>query len=59
MSGVFFDAMHAENYSVPVPELVAVKSRGHFHPELSVMASVLFAFGLLGLAAYEFRTMDY
>ena len=59
MSGVFFDAMHAENYSVPVPELVAVKSRGQFHPELSVIASIVFAFGLLGLAAYEFRTMDY
>ena len=30
-----------------------------FHPELSVLASLLFAVGLLSLAAYEFRTMDY
>ena len=28
-------------------------------PELSVLASVLFAAGVLGLAAYEFRETDY
>lgn len=59
MSGVFFDAMRAQEYSAPVPELAAVKSRGGFYPEMSLAASLLFAVGLLGLAAYEFRHMDY
>jgi ABC-type transport system involved in multi-copper enzyme maturation permease subunit len=59
LSGIFFEAMKAGEYSTPVPELRAVQEKGAFHPELSVMASLLFAVGLLSLAAYEFRTMDY
>ena len=59
MSGIFFEAMKARDYSTPVPELNAVQAKGAFHPELSVFASLLFALGLLSLAAYEFRTMDY
>jgi hypothetical protein len=59
MSGIFFDAMKAKEYSAPVPELQAVQKRGAFHPELSVATSLLFAMGLLALAAYEFKKMDY
>jgi len=59
LSGIFFESMRAGGYSTPVPELRAVQEKGAFHPELSVVASLLFAVGLLGLAAYEFRTMDY
>ena len=59
LSGIFFDAMRAKDYSAPVPELKAVQDRGAFHPEMSVVASLLFAVGLLGLAAYEFKKMDY
>lgn len=59
MSGIFFDAMRAKDYSAPVPELKAVQDRGAFHPEMSVAASLLFALGLLALAAYEFKKMDY
>jgi ABC-type transport system involved in multi-copper enzyme maturation permease subunit len=59
MSGIFFDAMKAGEYSMPVAELTAVQTKGAWHPELSVLSSVLFAAGLLALAAYEFRTMDY
>jgi len=59
LSGIFFEAMNAKDYSVPVPELAKVQEKGAFHPELSVVASLLFAVGLLALAAYEFRTMDY
>jgi ABC-type transport system involved in multi-copper enzyme maturation permease subunit len=59
MSGIFFEAMNAGAYSTPVPELAMVQEKGAFHPELSVAASLLFALGLLALAAYEFRTMDY
>ncbi|HEY2909977.1 MAG TPA: ABC transporter permease subunit [Gemmataceae bacterium] len=59
MSGLFFDAMKANEVSLPVPELEAMQKRGALHPELSVVASLLFAVGLLALAAYEFKTMDY
>jgi ABC-type transport system involved in multi-copper enzyme maturation permease subunit len=59
MSGIFFDTMNAGSYSVPVPELSAAKGKGAFHPELSVVASLVFAVGALAVAAYEFRTQDY
>lgn len=59
LSGIFFEAMNAKDYSIPVPELAKMQEKGAFHPELSVLASLLFAAGLLSLAAYEFRTMDY
>lgn len=59
MSGIFFEAMNAKDYSAPVPELEAIQAKGAFHPELSVVASLLFGVGVLALAAYEFRTMDY
>ena len=59
LSGIFFDAMRAKDYSAPVPELKAVQDRGAFHPEMSVVVSLLFAVGLLALAAYEFKRMDY
>ena len=59
MSGIFYDALKAQNFSAPVPELEAVKERGAFYPALSVAASLLFAVGVLALAANEFRTMDY
>jgi ABC-type transport system involved in multi-copper enzyme maturation permease subunit len=59
MSGVFFDAMKAANYSTPVPQLEAIKDKGLFRPELSILASMAFAAGLLSIAAYEFRKTDY
>jgi len=59
MSGIFFDAMKAKNYSAPVPEFQAVQRRGAFHPELSILSSLLFAIGLLTLAAHELTKTDY
>lgn len=59
MGGVFFDAMKAENYAAPVPELVAAKARGDFHPGLAVVTSLAFAAAVLAVAGYEFRHMDY
>jgi ABC-type transport system involved in multi-copper enzyme maturation permease subunit len=59
MSGVFFDAMNASDYSAPVPEIVAIKAAGKFFPELSMLASLAFAAVVLAIAAYEFRKMDY
>jgi ABC-type transport system involved in multi-copper enzyme maturation permease subunit len=59
LSGIFFDALNAGTHSTPVPELDAAKAKGAFHAELSVLASGAFAVGLLAVAAYEFRKMDY
>jgi hypothetical protein len=59
MSGIFFDAMTGAEHSTPVPQMAAVKAKGQFYPELSVLTSLLFAAGILALAVYEFRTTDY
>jgi ABC-type transport system involved in multi-copper enzyme maturation permease subunit len=59
LSGLFFDALRARDFSVPVPELEAVNARGLFQPELAVLTSLAFAAGVLALAAYEFRKTDY
>lgn len=59
MNQLFFDSMDAKAYSTPIPEMAAVKAKGQFFPEMSVVASLLFAVGILALAVYEFRTMDY
>jgi ABC-type transport system involved in multi-copper enzyme maturation permease subunit len=59
MSGIFFDTMRAGDYVVLAKEIAAVKEKGAYHPELSVLTSLLFAIGILGLAAYEFKKTDY
>ena len=59
LSGLFFDVMHAGEYKAPVPELDGIKAKGQYFPELSVLSSLLFAAGILGIAVYEFRTTDY
>jgi ABC-type transport system involved in multi-copper enzyme maturation permease subunit len=59
VSGMFFDVMNAKGFSAPVPELEAAKRTGQFYPGLSVVTSLLFAAGVLALAAYEFRKTDY
>jgi len=59
MSGLFFDAMRAQNYSAPVAELVAMKAKGAFHAEWSVLSSLAFAVAILVVAAREFRNTDY
>lgn len=59
LGGLFFDALGAGDHAAAVPEVEAAKARGDFHPELAVATSVLFAAGVLALAAYEFRSQDY
>lgn len=59
MGGIFFDAMKAEDYASPVPELAAAKARGVYYPELAVLTSLAFAAAALAVAGYEFRQMDY
>ena len=59
MGGIFFDAMRADVFAVKAEEMKLLAEKGQFHPELSVLASSAFAVGTLGLAAYEFETLDY
>lgn len=59
MSGLFFEALRAAEFSVPVPELTAIREKDAFHPLMSVTASLGFAAGILALAAYEFHKTDY
>lgn len=59
LSGIFFDAVRAGEVSAEVPELRAVREKGAFHPAAAVVTSLLFAVGVLALAAYEFRHTDY
>ena len=59
LGGVFYDAMGAEAFAQKVPELKALQDQGKYSPELSVLASCLFAVLVLGLACNEFRQTDY
>lgn len=59
LGGIFFDALQAGDHAAAVPELVAAQARGDFHPELAVVTSLVFAAGVLAVAAHEFRTQDY
>ena len=59
LGAIFYDAMRAEGHQVRAAEMTAYQESGQFRPELSVVASVLFAVGVLTLAAYEFRETDY
>jgi ABC-type transport system involved in multi-copper enzyme maturation permease subunit len=59
LSGLFFEIMQAADYSTPIPELVAIKEKGQWYPELSLLTSMTFAGIILGFAAYEFRKTDY
>jgi hypothetical protein len=59
LSGIFFDAMRADGFSMKLPELQAVQDRGLFRPELSVLASLMFGAVAVALAGYELEQTDY
>ena len=59
MSAIFHNAMMADGFAWKLPEIRKLQESGQFHPELSLLASIGFAVGLLGLSAYEFETIDY
>ena len=59
LGGIFFDALRAGDHAAAVPELAAAQARGDFDPELAVLTSLLFAAGVLAIAAHEFRSQDY
>jgi hypothetical protein len=42
-----------------LPEFRAVVEQGAFHPELSLLSSLLFCIGMLAAAAHQLATMDY
>jgi hypothetical protein len=59
MGNLFFDTMRAEVFAVRPEEMKALIEKGQYHPELAAAANAAFAVGTLGLAAYEFETLDY
>jgi ABC-type transport system involved in multi-copper enzyme maturation permease subunit len=59
LGGIFYDSMQATGFSQKVPELEMIQNAGRFNPELSVLSSMGFAVGVLGLSAYEFTQTDY
>ena len=52
-------ALQAEGFSGGVPEFQKLKKSGKFYPELSLLASMLFAVVMLAIAAKEFKSTDY
>ena len=59
MNLLLFDALQADRFSMKVPEFRKLQEMNRFHPELSVLASLLFALVMLGIAARELQHMDY
>jgi hypothetical protein len=56
---LLFDSLQANNYFGKQMAYEAVQQKGVFYPELSLLASLLFAVLVLAMAAYEFVTTDY
>lgn len=56
---VLFDALQAGAHMPMAQEFKAVQEQGAFHPELSILASVIFAVAMLAVAARQFVTTDY
>ena len=52
------NALHAEK-AFSMADFQAVQSQGAFHPELSILTSLLFAAVFLALAVRQFVTTDY
>jgi hypothetical protein len=52
-------ALKAKGFSAGVREFELLKEKGKFEPELSLLASLLFAAAMLAIAAREFQTTDY
>jgi len=59
MNSILFDALQASGFSAGIQELSKLKAEGKFQPELSVLASMLFAIVMVGISARELRSTDY
>jgi len=59
MGMVLFDAMSAGDYFGRVLDVNRLEKMGGFHPELSIITSLVFTAVLLAISAREFRKTDY
>jgi len=59
MGLVLFDVMAGDGYFGRVLDVQKLDAAGGFHPELSILTSMLATVGILGLAAIQFRNTDY
>jgi hypothetical protein len=57
--GLFCDAVAADGFVAPLPELQMVQAAGKSYPAAAVLSGLAFAATTLGLAAYEFESQDY
>jgi ABC-2 family transporter protein len=53
------DSLQANNLLSRMAESKTLREHGAFHPELSILSSLIFMVVLLGLAGYEFVKTDY
>jgi ABC-type transport system involved in multi-copper enzyme maturation permease subunit len=56
---VFDDALESRGFSAGVPEFEAARKKRQVNLSLSVLASLLFAVAMFGVAAWEFRNAEY
>jgi ABC-type transport system involved in multi-copper enzyme maturation permease subunit len=59
MDWILFNALKASGFSAGVKDLKTLQDQHKFHPELSVLSSMLFALVILGIAARELNKTDY
>jgi hypothetical protein len=53
------NTLDANSHFAAIPSLETVQQMGAFHPELSVVTSLLFAIGMLAVSARQLVTTDY
>ena len=59
LNAIFDDALETQSFAAGVPEIGAARKKGKLNLPLSVLASLLFAGAMFGIAAYEFRKAEY
>ena len=59
MNVIFDDALETQGFAAGVPEIDAARQKGQVNLPLSVLASLLFAATVFGIAAWEFRNAEY
>jgi ABC-type transport system involved in multi-copper enzyme maturation permease subunit len=59
LSLILYDALQADGFSMKLKEFEKVQALGLFQPQLSLLASLLFAAATFAMAAFEFEKTDY
>jgi len=59
MSMLLYDGLQAERFFGKAQMFDTIQQRGQFYPDLSIATTLLFAVGLVIMAAYEFSQTDY